>query len=859
VAFARAMIGVFGLGPGDATLGFASLSFDVSVMDMFLPLLSGGRVVIVPPQVRRSPPGLAGLINAASVTYACLTPSVMGLLTGYEFPGLRYLVSGGEELSGELAAAWQEPGRGPVLYNTYGPTEAAVVTTWVPLRAGGPVPPPIGWPLPNYRAYILDDHLCPVPLGVTGELYIGGPGVARGYLNRPALTAARFIADPFGDVLPGTAGGSGGGRPPEASTAGGSGRGRPPRASTAEGGRLYKSGDLVRRRADGTIVFCGRADHQVKIRGLRIELGEVEAALEACPGVARSVVTVITDTAGDQQLAGYVQPAPGADPDPGQIRKQLAAVLPAALIPAYLTVLAELPLNTSGKVSRDALPQPALPGQDTAVLAEPATATETALTGLYATVLGRERVGATDSFFEIGGSSLQVMRLVDLIGRELGAEVGVATVFLHPTPRGLAASIDAPSGERPDGQGPLVPLSQGSLGPDRLSQHDGEPPLFLVHAVGGTVFAYAGLASELAGPFRVYGLEAPGLSQQDATPASLGALADDYAGRIRAAQPSGPYRLGGWSMGGVIAFEVARRLEQAGQRVSLLVLMDAPFTQPDTAALTEAQLAGQFLADATHSLGWDAAAAPDPGRCGAAEQLAWLADRLRAGNAGEAGLDVVSHGGVSYGGVTHGSGDEPPDRVAAQLERRFAVFRAHIRMLAGYRPSAPAVAAPALIVSAGDSPNAPAAGHWPAVLAGQVQSLRLPGDHYAFLRPPLVGELGRAIRDAAGWCQARTGGTDQMELRPTAEEERAHVDRVRAGGAGRATSRRPAKERFRAHPAPPGRDHEPAAVVRAGAAVVCRPVRPWHADVQHHVRPAADRPAGPGGHEPGGRRADHAP
>jgi aryl carrier-like protein len=204
---------------------------------------------------------------------------------------------------------------------------------------------------------------------------------------------------------------------------------------------LYKSGDLVRRRADGTIVFCGRADHQVKIRGLRIELGEVEAALEACPGVARSVVTVITDTAGDQQLAGYLQPQPGTELDTGQIRARLAATLPGYLIPAYLTVLAELPLNTSGKVSRDALPPPADFGQAGTDSVPPRTLIETVLVSLYASVLGREQVGATDSFFDIGGDSLRAMHLVTKLRSALAVDLDVAALFLAPAPRQLAALL----------------------------------------------------------------------------------------------------------------------------------------------------------------------------------------------------------------------------------------------------------------------------------------------------------------------------------------------------------------------------------------------------------------------------------
>jgi acyl-coenzyme A synthetase/AMP-(fatty) acid ligase len=385
-------------------LQFASLSFDVSVMDMFVPLLAGGRVVLVPPETLRSPPRLAALMQAAGVTYACLTPSVLNLLTGYDFPGLRSLVSGGEELPSELARAWLRPGLG--FWNTYGPTEAAVVTTFTILDAGTQMPPPIGRPLPNYRAYVLDGQLNPVPVGVVGELHIGGAGVARGYLNRPALTSERFIADPFSGV---------------------------------GGARMYKSGDLVRRRGDGSIVFAGRADGQVKIRGLRIELGEIETALAAQPAVAQAVVTVVTDPAGEKQLAGYLRPEPGTEPDLAGVRFGLAQALPDYMIPAYLVTVESFALNASGKIDKAALPAPQAPAQAGHV--PPATLIEIMMVDMYATLLGREQVGAADSFFEIGGSSLQAMRLVSMMADELEVDIGVAEVFLAPTPRQLAALL----------------------------------------------------------------------------------------------------------------------------------------------------------------------------------------------------------------------------------------------------------------------------------------------------------------------------------------------------------------------------------------------------------------------------------
>jgi amino acid adenylation domain-containing protein len=721
INFLLGQVGYWRIQPSDIVLQFASLNFDGSVMDTFMPLLGGARVVLGPPETLHSPPRLAALINSRRVTIAHMTPAVLGLLSDRQFPTLHTMGTGGEELPSELARRWLRPGLR--LVNDYGPTEAAVTATSMDLDASSPLPPAIGLPLSNYQAYVLDEWLNPVPAGVIGELHIGGAGVARGYLNRPALTAQRFIADP---LRPGS------------------------------GGRLYRTGDLVRRRHDGTIVFLGRGDHQVKIRGLRIELGEVETALASHPTVAQAVVTVVPGPAGDKQLAAYLRPASDAVPDPAELRTHCARTLPAYMIPVHLITLATFPLNTSGKIDRAALPAPAgnptpaTPMEAPATRMEaPATPIEAIVAGLFAAVLGLASAGPDDNFFGVGGSSLQVMRLVDRLNTETGVDVGVAAVFLHPTPREIAARIDAirsGAGQSAASSGPLVELSSGGGGAG-----GGQPPLVLIHPVGGTVFGYAHLVGELAAGLGVYGMQSPGLATGGITPATLDALVTDYTERIRSAWPDGPYRLGGWSLGGVVAFEIARRLEQAGAHVTLLALLDAPFTipahpspapnhpNPDLADRSQAELASQFVADAWHGLGRDPAALSDPalpdpalsdpalsdpGLASVERQLGWLAAQL-AGGAEDAG------------------------ELAVALRRRFDVFQAHHRMVDGYQPTGPAVRAPTLIVSADSSLNAPARDRWPRVLAGPVTTVRLDADHYSFLRPPLAAQVAAAILDLA--------------------------------------------------------------------------------------------------------------
>ena len=327
---------------------------------------------------------------------------MLNLLTGEEFPELRTLLSAGEELSSELLGSWLREGL--EIYNGYGPTEASIGSTFMKLEPSTPLPPPIGRPKPNYRVYVLDSYLNPVPVGVVGELHIGGAGVARGYLNRPELTRDRFIPDPF-----------------------------------VPGQRLYKTGDLVRRRADGTIVFIGRIDDQVKIRGLRVEPGEVEAALMACPGVAQAVVTVVTDAAGEPQLAGYLRPVPGSPPEESAVRQQLALNLPAYLVPTFLTMVDEFPLNANGKIDKTALPAPQ--ARQSAGYVPPATLIEAMMADMFASLLSLEQVGANDSFFDIGGSSLKAMRLTSMMSDELEVDIGVAEVFQAPTPRQLAVLL----------------------------------------------------------------------------------------------------------------------------------------------------------------------------------------------------------------------------------------------------------------------------------------------------------------------------------------------------------------------------------------------------------------------------------
>ncbi|MGZ9709227.1 amino acid adenylation domain-containing protein [Glaciimonas sp. GNP009] len=644
----------YGLTSSDKVLQFASMNVDAS-LEQLLPGLLGGASIVLRPDTLWSPQVFKKTVVELGISVVDLPPAYLHeLLLDAHRPAwsalksLRLVITGGETLGPATLDLWR---RYPLsecrLINAYGPTETTITSTTFDV---GPhtlaTAMPIGRPLPGETVYILDRWGQPVPIGISGELHIGGTGLAAGYLNQPEMSARKFIDNP---LVPGSL--------------------------------LYKTGDAARWLDDGNIAFLGRLDHQVKIRGFRVECGEIETALEALDPVRRAVV-VARPINGSLQLAAFVEVVE-IDRETGwqaRLKQALAQRLPEHMLPAIFIAVERMPLMPGGKVDRTTLKQTDLAdagagsGHDRPPAA-PLTDTEIALVRIWRQVLQCEEVGIYDDFFDLGGHSLLSLRLMSEIHKQLGRELPLASLFNAPNIAAQAALVEEHSAA---GWSPLVSL-----------QTEGEAtPWFCVHAVAGNVLCYRDLARHLGKRRPLYGLQAPDC-EEVAHPGTIEGLAAIYLGAIRNIQAHGPYNLAGWSMGGVVAFEMAQQLQRAGEQVRTLSLIES-YT-PERLQAFEAS--------------------SDPH-----DETALLAAFKREPGMDAADVDVV------------------------QQQKLFRIFKANAQAMQRYEPTSYAAGEGGIALFHGDEGDAESG--WQLYLDGDVVIPRIiPGDHYSIFHAPHVSLL----------------------------------------------------------------------------------------------------------------------
>nr|AYN44369.1 nonribosomal peptide synthetase [Cloning vector H69C977B_s26] len=690
----------------DRVLQRTSLSFDASVWELFAPLMVGARLVLAPHGLGADTEHLARVLRERDVSVLQLVPSLLTALVeepGFaNLPALRRVCVGGEPLPSATVATLFSRSKAEV-WNLYGPTEATIDSLahrCLPGQVGAHGPTePIGLPIHRMEALILDGRLRPVPEGVPGELYLAGPGLARGYLNRPELTQSRFIehAFPGGPTL-----------------------------------RMYKTGDVVRRLADGTFLFVGRADRQVKLRGHRIELGEVEAAIARHPAV-REAVALVRGTGGDSRLVAFVVPHASAQrPEPTELRSFVEQQLTANMVPGQFVLLDALPLAPNGKVDTRALSAMELAdARVTALEGLPRDALELEMVRLFEEVLGVRAVGIHDSFFDLGGHSLLALKMKLAVEKRLGRPLPLVSLFRNPTPAQLTAVLRTENAA----VSPLVPLTPeahalmaaGAANPNRT------PVLYLVPGGGSTPFYLLSLARHLEG-VAVFGLQPQGLDGDVPPHETVEAIATWYADAILAMQPEGPYSVGGHSMGGHIAYELAQELKARGREVGVVAMLDtlAPFpdvTRPQGEGWDTAQwmlhLAG--IMEAFFNVKIDLAL-PEVRAMGEAERLQFFVARLQAAAVLPEGAQPVHVQGILNVARAHDALNYRPRRGQPVP---LAVFRAEDRC-------GPSTAALDALVQDGTL-------GWSQLTQQACSAYPVPGTHLSLLRDPHAAVLAQHL------------------------------------------------------------------------------------------------------------------
>ncbi|EXL31150.1 Syringopeptin synthetase C [Pseudomonas syringae pv. syringae str. B301D-R] len=676
-------------------------AFDASSPEIWGALLNGGQSIIVEPSVLLEPAAFAALLKRHAVTVMFSSTALFNLYAGLipeALAGLRMLECGGERADPASFRRVREHSSQVRLFNGYGPTEATTCATRYEVFdvQPGTLSLPIGKPNANVRIYLLDVCGEPVPMGSVGEIYIGGVGVALGYLNRPELSAERFSDDPF---------------------------------SQQAGARLYRTGDLARWLPDGNLEYLARNDGQVKVRGFRVELGEVESSLHGCDGVRNSVVVAREDSPGDTRLVAYYTVHADVEaPEPEALRAQLSAGLPEYMVPSVFICLPDLPLTLNGKVDVQALPAPTAGQFASHAFEAPAGELEIRLAKAWAEVLELQQVGRHDSFFDLGGHSLMAVRLVNQLVQS-GLAVSLADVFQHASVAALASLLGSRSEE-------VAAQLHEQLVPVRTSGN--QRPLFLVHEFTGQDVHFAALAVHIDSDIPVYGLSGIPLGQEQLL--TMECLATRLLGAMRSVQPHGPYRLAGWSFGGLLAYEIAIQLEGMDEQVEFIGMLDTYMPRLVDQGRERWNLKTahrQHLLEHCEQF-WKAR--------GACAQALEALERVRA-----------NRQDFDFGGLLQHCREQgalPPELdiytnegLCQYLDREVA----HGHAQANYTVYPNSVALHLFTASEWQPNSQKHSGYlgWDSVLpVSQLRSIKVAGDHMSMMKPPHIEGLGQAISQA---------------------------------------------------------------------------------------------------------------
>ncbi|MFD2168564.1 non-ribosomal peptide synthase/polyketide synthase [Tumebacillus lipolyticus] len=679
----------------------SSQCVDISVWQLLTAWMVGAATHILPDEIAFDPAQQLEEMERSQLTIVETVPSLLRAMIDEvalraaqqpDLSALRWMIPNGEVLPPELCRKWLTYYPKAWLINAYGPTECSDDVTHhfiteLPDEAVTNIP--IGRVIPNMKLYVLDKAMQHVPLGVPGELYIGGIGVGPGYLNSQEKTAETFLQDPF---------------------------------SQQDGARLYKTGDLVRFRSEGLLEFLGRIDNQVKIRGFRIEIGEIEVVLSNHPSVEEAIVIAREDVPGDKRLVAYLTAAAEAAIDMAEVRAYAQSKLTKHMVPSAIVVLESIPLTANGKVNRRALPKP----DDSAVVREvewvaARDAVEAELVEIWKQLLDLSEVGIHDNFFSLGGHSLLAVRLMSEIQKRFGQKLTLQSLYQSGTIEQLAESLR--QGQQAVLPACLVELQKGS--------DNQRSPLFLIHPGGGMVHAYMELARELGSEQTVYGLQSQGVADDLEPLESIEEMATLYIQSLKAVQPVGPYLLGGWSLGGVVAYEMARQLHEQGELVADLILIDTPMPtwQSEREKRDEQDFLLMFANHWAGTLGEDITELIESGHLPEAEVIRVLFERGTEQNLIPKGVDLSTIY-RSYNVFKH--------NITAQQNYEPQPYEGHLTLLVAIESAA------AYIEQQGAGYQFDLTLGWAGRVA-IVTSEEVPGEHSQLMEQPFVHEVGRHL------------------------------------------------------------------------------------------------------------------